>query len=111
MNIKIADWKEGVKLTGKLLLKNNIIDEEYIKSSIDVINEFGSYMILAPEVIFPHTRTIENKVKTGFSIVILNKAIKLPTGEPVSVFIMFSSKNNSEHLDTFIKLVELANNR
>ncbi|MGL6114261.1 MAG: BglG family transcription antiterminator [Cetobacterium sp.] len=104
----IISWKEAIEKAGEILLRENIINESYIRGSIKNIEEFGAYMILGPEVLFPHCR-LDEKIKTGFSILTLKEPVYLPKGEKVSVIIMFSSKDNNEHMETFIKLVNLAN--
>ncbi|MGL5656641.1 MAG: BglG family transcription antiterminator [Fusobacteriaceae bacterium] len=109
LNEELVDWKDSIKKVGSILLKSNTIKESYIQNSIRAIEEFGTYMILAPGVLFPHARTEGDVNETGFSLMTLKKPIIMPTKEEVSVIIMFSSKNNEEHLETFMQLVELAN--
>ncbi|MEG0136180.1 MAG: PTS sugar transporter subunit IIA, partial [Cetobacterium sp.] len=61
------------------------------------------------QVVFPHARTKGDVNETGFAILTLEKPVDLLNGEKVSVFILFSSKDNKEHLDAFMKLVDLSN--
>ncbi|MGL5049210.1 MAG: BglG family transcription antiterminator [Fusobacteriaceae bacterium] len=109
INEEVKNWKEAIRKVGTLLLKDQFIKESYIENSIKSIEEFGSYMILGDETLFPHTRTKGDVLETGFSIMTLKTPVILPTNKKVSVIIMFSSKNNIDHLDTFIKLVDLSN--
>lgn len=109
LNEDLVDWKDSIMKVGSLLLEANIIKESYIQNSIRAIEEFGTYMILAPGVLFPHARTEGDVNETGFSLITLKEPIIMPTKEEVSAIIMFSSKNNEEHLETFMQLVELAN--
>lgn len=109
INEEVKDWKEAIRKVGSLLLKDKIIKESYIENSIKSIEEFGSYMILGDETLFPHARTKGDVFETGFSIMTLKTPVQLPTNEIVSTLIMFSSKNNNDHLDTFVKLVDLSN--
>lgn len=106
---KVLNWKEAIEKAGKILLDLNIIKESYMENAIKNIEEFGGYMILGPQVAFPHSRTKGDVNETGFSIVILEEPVSFPNGELVSVFILFCSKDNKEHLDTFMKLVDLSN--
>lgn len=109
INEEVKDWKEAIRKVGSLLLKDKIVKESYIENSIKSIEEFGSYMILGDETLFPHARTKGDVFETGFSIMTLKTPVLLPKNEPVSTLIMFSSKNNNDHLDTFVKLVDLSN--
>ncbi|MGL5123715.1 MAG: BglG family transcription antiterminator [Fusobacteriaceae bacterium] len=109
LNETAKDWKEAIEKIGSLLIKENIIEQEYIEDSIKIIEEFGSYIILAPQVAFPHARTTGKVKETGFSIITLNKPVLFPSGELVSIFVLFSSKDNKEHLEFFMNLVDLFN--
>ncbi|MEG1182224.1 BglG family transcription antiterminator [Cetobacterium sp.] len=109
INESVKDWKEAVQKVGNLLVSSGSIEESYIKSSIKTIEEFGTYMVLGPQVVFPHARTKGDVNETGFAILTLEKPVDLLNGEKVSVFILFSSKDNKEHLDAFMKLVDLSN--
>ncbi|MGL6063510.1 MAG: BglG family transcription antiterminator [Fusobacteriaceae bacterium] len=106
VNETVKDWREAIEKIGALLIKENIIEQEYIINSIKTIEEFGGYIILAPQVAFPHARTTGQVKETGFSIITLNKPVTFPSGELVSVFVLFSSKDNKEHLEPFMKLVD-----
>lgn len=66
-------------------------------------------MVLGTETLFPHARTKGDVLETGFSVMTLKTPVLLPTNEKISTLIMFSSKNNNDHLETFIKLVDLSN--
>lgn len=109
INEKVRDWREAIEKVGNLLIKSKSIEESYIKNSIKTIEEFGGYMVLGPQVVFPHARTKGDVNETGFAILTSEEPVSLPSGEKVSVFILFSSKDNKEHLDTFMKLVDLSN--
>ncbi|MBC2854967.1 transcription antiterminator [Cetobacterium sp. 2A] len=109
INEKVKDWREAIEKVGNLLIKSKSIEESYIKNSIKTIEEFGGYMVLGPQVVFPHARTKGDVNETGFAILTSEEPVSLPSGEKVSVFILFSSKDNKEHLDTFMKLVDLSN--
>lgn len=109
INQEAKDWKEAIRKVGQPLLKDRIIKESYIENSIKSIEEFGSYMVLGTETLFPHARTKGDVFETGFSVMTLKTPVLLPTNEKISTLIMFSSKNNNDHLETFIKLVDLSN--
>lgn len=107
----VKDWKEAIVKIGTLLVAENIVEKEYINNSIKTIEEFGSYIVLAPEVAFPHARITGEVKETGFAILILDNPVTFPNGDLVSIFVMFSSKDNKEHLDSFMKLVDFFNKK
>ncbi|MGL5023142.1 MAG: BglG family transcription antiterminator [Cetobacterium sp.] len=109
INQEVKDWKEAIRKVGQPLLKGRIIKESYIENSIKPIKEFGSYMVLGTETLFPHARIKGDVFETGFSVMMLKTPVLLPINEKIYTIIIFSSKNNNDYLETFIKLVDLSN--
>lgn len=100
------DWKEAVRKAGNLLLNNGCVDESYIEDMIECIKNYGSYMVMGKNIAFPHAKTDSNVNKTAFSIVTLKNSVLFPEDIPVKTIIAFSSKDNKEHLDGFLEIVE-----
>ena len=73
---------------------------------IKLVDDFGNYIMLIPNVIFPHTKSKDLVKKTAFSIVTLKNSVLFPEDIPVKTIIAFSSKDNKEHLDGFLEIVE-----
>ena len=103
---KATNWKDAIEEAGSLLVKNGYVTEKYIESMIETVNEFGSYIQFIPHVIFPHAKGKDEVNKTGFSIVTYDKPIQFLNDLSFSVVICFSSKNNREHLDLLLSLIE-----
>lgn len=95
---KAKNWKEAITEAGELLLKDGCIENEYIGDMIKVVEEFGSYIMLVPNVIFPHAKARSKVKKTGFSIVMYD--------EKIDMVISFCSKDEREHLDGLISIID-----
>ncbi|MEG0584480.1 MAG: PTS sugar transporter subunit IIA, partial [Cetobacterium sp.] len=80
INEKVRDWREAIEKVGNLLIKSKSIEESYIKNSIKTIEEFGGYMVLGPQVVFPHARTKGDVNETGFAILTSEEPVSLPSG-------------------------------
>lgn len=100
------DWEEAVRKAGNLLLKNNCVEESYIEDMVQCIKNYGSYMVMGKNIAFPHAKTDNNVNKTAFSIVTLKNNVLFPGDIPVKTIIAFSSKDNKEHLDGFLEIIE-----
>ncbi len=109
INEKVNKWEEAIEKIGNVLLKSGDIEKSYIDNSVKTIKEYGGYMVLAPNVAFPHARTDGDVNKTAFGIITLEEPVILPSKEEISVFILFSSKDNKEHIDHFVNLVNVVN--
>lgn len=53
---KVKDWKEAVRLSGELLLRDGCIEPRYIDGMIKTCEELGPYIAICPGVAIPHAR-------------------------------------------------------
>lgn len=100
------DWEDAVRKAGNLLLTSGCVEESYVEDMIQCIKNYGSYMVMGKNIAFPHAKTDSNVNKTAFSIVTLKNSVLFPEDIPVKTIIAFSSKDNKEHLDVFLEIVE-----
>lgn len=107
LNQNAATWEDAIERSGKLLLKNGYIKESYITSMIDVVKEYGSYIIISEGVALPHARCEDNVVDTGMSLMTLREPVIFPGGKKVELLISISSADNKEHLDSLVDLMNL----
>ena len=103
---KAKNWKEAISEAGELLLKDECIEPDYIEDMIKVVEEFGSYILLVPNVIFPHAKARTKVKKTAFSIVMYDEKIDFIDGEKIDMVISFCSKDEREHLDGLINIID-----
>lgn len=103
---KAKNWKEAIVEAGELLLRDNCIEESYIENMIQIVEEFGSYIMLVPNVIFPHAKAKEKVKETAFSMVLYENKIDFIDGQKIDMVISFCSKNKREHLDGLINIIE-----
>lgn len=100
------DWEDAVRKAGNLLLKNGCVDESYVEDMVRCIKNYGSYMVMGKNIAFPHAKTDNNVNKTAFAILSLKNSVLFPENIPVKTIIAFSSRDNKEHLDGFLEIVE-----
>lgn len=108
---EINTWEEVIKITGKKLIENNSITEEYIDSMIENIHKFGSYVIITDKIAIPHAQNEKGVLKTDMCLLLLKKPILFPENKEVQIVLTFSSKDNKEHLSALAELIELINNK
>lgn len=101
-----TNWREAIREAGELLVKDACIEEEYIDDMIKLVDDFGGYILLAPHVIFPHARSKNTVKKTAFSIVTYEERMDFLEGKKIGVVICFCVKEEREHLDSLIEIVE-----
>lgn len=100
------DWEEAVRIAGNLLLKTGCIEEKYIDDMVNCIKTYGSYMIMGNNIAFPHAQSEGVVKETGFSLITLKKSVTFPGDIKVKTIIAFSSRDNKEHMDSFMEILE-----
>ena len=100
-----------MQLAGEILEKNGYVTKKYTENMIEIIEKYGGYIILAPNMAFPHARNENDVFKTAFSLVTLKEPVLFPNDKLVQTVVAFASKDNKEHLDPFVQLVEIANEK
>lgn len=100
------DWEEAVRIAGNLLLKTRCIEEKYIDDMVNCIKTYGSYMIMGNNIAFPHAQSEGVVKETGFSLITLKKSVIFPGDIKVKTIIAFSSRDNKEHMDSFMEILE-----
>lgn len=105
---EIANWKEAVLISTGILLRNRYITERYVDKIFENIETMGPYMVLSPELLMPHARPEDGALKTGISLLKLNKPVEF-FGNEISIVVTLSSTDSNSHIDYIQKLVTLLN--
>lgn len=109
VDVEVNTWQEAAEVAGNLLLKENLIKEEYIDSMIDSVKEFGPYMILAPKVCFFHGKPGELVQKPCLSLITLKNEVRFEEfdNQPIKCAFAFGATDSSSHLELIQKIAEL----
>ncbi|MGB9857304.1 MAG: PTS sugar transporter subunit IIA [Dictyoglomaceae bacterium] len=105
---KVNSWEEAVKIGGKLLEKDNIIDSKYIDKMIEVCKELGPYIAIAPGIAIPHARPEDGAKSFGISFLIIKEGINFGShNDPVYLVISFATPDKESHLKFLQELAEI----
>ena len=102
-----GSWQEAVRLSGRRLTAEGIVAESYMDEIIDLINKFGSYMVIQDGIILTHARGNESISKTGIGILFLEEPVEFPENEKVQLLITLASKDKREHLNGLMDFVNI----
>ena len=103
------DWKEAIAYSASSLLKSGVIDENYIKSMIHSVEEFGPYIVMAPHMALAHARPEDGVNELGFSVSIFKNPVSFgdEDEQQVSVIFCLSAVDSYSHLNIMKSLVNL----
>jgi len=71
LNVSPLDWQESIRLVAQPLLKDKYITENYIEAMINVVKEYGAYIVVGKGVALAHARPEEGVNKLGLSVMTL----------------------------------------
>ncbi|WP_196590977.1 PTS sugar transporter subunit IIA [Pectinatus frisingensis] len=110
-NISILDktgsWDESIVLASQVLLDKKIIKESYVQAMIDNVNKNGSYMVIVPQIALAHAREDKGVLKTGLSLLKLNRPVMFPEEKLVSVIMVLAAKEEKNHLELMSELADI----
>ena len=103
------DWKEAIAYSASSLLKSGVIDENYIRSMIHSVEEFGPYIVMAPHMALAHARPEDGVNELGFSVSIFKNPVSFgdEDEQQVSVIFCLSAVDSYSHLNIMKSLVNL----
>lgn len=106
---RINSWQDAVRLCAKPLLDEGIIETRYVDNIFRIYEEVGPYFVIAPRIAMPHARPEEGANETGFSLLVVSSGVNFYSKEndPVSLIIMLSAKDNTEHLSALASVAEI----
>lgn len=102
----VKDWREAVKKSGEILLKNGVIEERYIDAAIKNIETLGNYIVLTDNVAMPHARPEDGVKETGLSLLVIKEGVDF-SDEKVYLVFMLASKDSNSHIEIIKKLSNL----
>ncbi|MCW4457771.1 PTS sugar transporter subunit IIA [Microbacterium sp. MPKO10] len=106
------DWKQAVMLAGKALELSGAVTADYAKRMVQVVEEFGAYIVIAPGLALAHARPGPDVHAEGLSVVTLTEPVLFghPYNDPVSVVIGLAVQSSEEHVAGVAALANVFNN-
>lgn len=106
-----SDWRSAVELAGEALARSGATEAGYAARMIQVIDEFGAYIVIAPGLALAHARPGPDVLADGLSVVTLAEPVVFghPHNDPVSVVIGLAVATPDAHVTTVAELANIFN--
>ena len=100
-DVTVTDWRAAATVCGELLVQAAKVKAEFITSMIKVVEKFGPYMILVPEVVFFHGEPGKNVNEPCLSMITLKEPVYFSEydNQKISCAFGFGATDNISHLD------------
>jgi mannitol/fructose-specific phosphotransferase system IIA component (Ntr-type) len=89
LDAEASNWREAIRLSGKLFLETGIIEPRYIEAMIRIAEELGPYIVIAPHIALPHARPEDGALETGLCLVKLKPPIAFGHADHDPVELLF----------------------
>lgn len=106
-----ADWRAAVELAGEALARSGATEPGYAARMVQVIEEFGAYIVIAPGLALAHARPGPDVLADGLSLVTLAEPVVFghPHNDPVSVVIGLAVSTPEAHVTSVAELANVFN--
>ena len=97
---KAADWREAVEIAGGLLVDAGCAREGYPARLVDVIEKYGPYMVVAPNLALVHAQPGPEALQPALCAVAFPDGVNFGHAhfDPVGLVIALVTTNPAEHL-------------
>lgn len=106
-----VDWRAAVELAGEALARSGATEPGYAARMVQVIEEFGAYIVIAPGLALAHARPGPDVLADGLSVVTLAEPVVFghPHNDPVSVVIGLAVSTPEAHVTSVAELANVFN--
>ena len=112
LNGHASDWREAIRLAGRLLERSGDATQEYTEAMVKSVEDNGPYIAVAPGFAFAHARPSEAVKNTALSWVRLAQPVEFghKSNDPVTLVVALAARDASEHLSAMKELAGLLGN-
>ncbi|WP_022881533.1 PTS sugar transporter subunit IIA [Gryllotalpicola ginsengisoli] len=106
-----ADWRAAVRLAGEALVRSGAVSPMYTERMINVVDEFGAYIVIAPGLALAHARPGRDVKADGLAVVTLAEPVRFghPHNDPVSVVVGLAVRGADAHVSHVAELANIFN--
>lgn len=110
--VKAKDWKELVRISGGVLVRNGSVEEKYIDAMISSIEKNGPYVVLTDGFALLHARPEDGAYETAISLLIVERGVSFNHRyDPVKLVFTLSAVDETTHVSALADLLKLINEK
>ncbi len=107
-------WQQAIKVSAQSLIDEKFIDESYVEEIIACVEEYGPYIVIAPDIAMPHsTQGAKGVYKTGIGFMKVNTPVQFDKNDSekdARLFFVLAAENHDQHLANMMNLSEMLMN-
>ncbi|MCB5951473.1 PTS sugar transporter subunit IIA [Enterococcus sp. BWT-B8] len=106
-----STWQDAIELVAKPLVKDDIIEKQYVDAMVRAVEEFGPYIVIGKHLALAHARPEDGAKKLGLSVATIEHPINFgnPDMDPVKIIFCLAAVDSYSHLNLMKELIALIN--
>lgn len=99
--VQAADWRDAVRAAGELMVETGAVEPRYVGAMIRSCEHFGPYIVIAPGLALPHSRSEDGVIQDSFSLVVLDSPVEFgnDANDPVHIVLALSARDPNGHIE------------
>ena len=104
-----SGWKEAIIAAGELLLWKRCITVNYLNSMLDLVSQYGPYIVLTKGIALAHAAPTDGHLAPGFSMVRFKEPVIFDheCNDPVSIVFSFTVPNTPAYTYTILEFMHM----
>jgi len=112
VGITATDWRDLVNQVGEIMVAAGDVQPSYIQAMKKVIEEIGTYCVIAPGVVLLHARPEEGVNRVCLAIVTLKEGINFGCeNDPVRLAIGLGAVDHEGHIELLRDVAQLLSDK
>lgn len=104
------NWEEAIAASYTPLLKEGIVEQQYIQAVIDCVKQYGPYIVIIPQVAMPHsTEGATGCHATAISFMKVKNEVDFDPSDPdkkATLFFSLASTDHEKHIENLQQLMD-----
>ena len=98
--VEVDGWQEAIRASCQPLLEAEAIEERYVERCIEMVEDEGPYVVVAPGIALAHARPEDGVKRLCLSVVTLAAPVEFGHSEndPVDLVFAFGSPDSTQHV-------------
>lgn len=97
--VLVADWQDAVRAGGNILVRAGSVTERYMEQMLQVILEYGPYMVIAPGLAVLHGPPGPEVIRTDMAFMTLQNPVCFGCpNDPVNLLLILGARDSQSHL-------------
>lgn len=101
------DWQEAVRISGKNMVEDEVMEPRFVDEMINAVVELGPYIALAPGIAIAHARPENGALKIGVSLAVFDTPINFNSvNDPIDLVFTLVATDHCSHIEVLSELAE-----